>query len=41
MSNAQTIITEFGVLAFVKCLATAMVRRKTTFAELVMKLHHI
>jgi hypothetical protein len=39
MTNAPTIIQEFGMLAFVRCLAQAMLKRKATFAELVMDLH--
>jgi len=39
MTSAPTIIQEFGMLAFVRCLAHSMLSRKTTFAELVMHLH--
>jgi hypothetical protein len=39
MTNATVIISEFGVLAFMRCCAQCLLHRKATFAELVMQLH--
>ena len=39
MTAAPTIIQEFGMFAFVRCLAKSVIKRKATFAELVMQLH--
>ena len=39
MTSAPTIVKEFGVLAFVRCMARHVMRRRATFAELVMDLH--
>ena len=39
ISRAPVIIQEFGVLAFVRCCARCLLKRKATFAELVMRLH--
>ncbi len=41
MTNAPTIIQEFGMLAFVRCCARSLLKRKATFAELVMQLHKV
>ena len=39
VTNAPTIINEFGMAAYLRCLAACMFwRRKVTFLEMVMKL---
>jgi|WetSurMetagenome_2_1015567.scaffolds.fasta_scaffold1052951_1 hypothetical protein len=39
MTNAPTIIHEFGMFAFMRCCARCLFKPKATFAELVMQLH--
>ena len=40
MTNAPTIIHEFGMYAFVRCLASCVLsKRDQSFVELVMRLH--
>lgn len=42
MTNATTIIAEFGVGAYLRCLAAAILsRREVTFLECVMRLNRV
>lgn len=38
LANAPTIIQEFGVLCYMKCVAAAFSRRDVTFLECVMRI---